>query len=63
MVCAQALALIARVMKRCQAGEAVDILYNTEDVRRDAAAWATEQGHRVIEETGSTLRIERRRAW
>ena len=63
MVCAQALALIARAMRQRQVGEALDIVYNTGDVKRDAVAWAVEQGHRVIEKAGSTLRIERRREW
>jgi TusA-related sulfurtransferase len=57
MVCAQALALIARRMPRVSAGGALTVLYNAEDVRRDVRAWAAERGHALREDGPGRLQL------
>lgn len=49
MLCAQALALVARAVRQRPIGQATEVLYNAEDVRRDVVTWAADQGHRVRE--------------
>ena len=43
MLCAQALARVAQAMARAAQGEALRILYNADDVRRDLLTWAQER--------------------
>ena len=45
MLCAQALAVIGRSAESLQAEEALDVVYNTEDVRRDLLIWARDRGY------------------
>ncbi len=61
MVCAQALALVARAAARLAAGQALRICYNAEDVRRDLTAWARERGYALEAETSATLDLRRER--
>ena len=60
MVCAQALAVVARAMGRVAAGQPVEVRYNAEDVRRDLLVWAREQGHAVQAEAAGVVRLARR---
>lgn len=61
MVCAQALAIVARAVAALAVGQAAGILYNAEDVRQDLVHWARDRGHEVQALTGepTTLRITR----
>ena len=61
MVCAQALAVVARAVAALAVGQAADILYNAEDVRQDLVSWARDRGHAVQEREGepATLRMTR----
>ena len=68
MVCAQALALVGAAVRRLHVGQAVDVVYNAADVRRDLLAWAAERGHGVVEAAagwsegaGASLRLTRGR--
>ena len=61
MLCAQALAVVAQAMGRIEMGEIVQVLYDTEDVRRDLLAWASDRGHRVDDRRAAMLHIERGR--
>ena len=57
MLCAQALAVVARAVTQAPPGCAVDVVVNTPDVRRDVMAWAAERGAAVQELDASTLRV------
>ena len=59
MVCAQALARLARAARLLPAGEAVDVLCSAEDVSRDARAWALEHGFLVDAREPMRLRLTR----
>ena len=45
MLCAQALALVAKALARLAPGEALDVRYNADDVRQDLLVWARGLGH------------------
>jgi TusA-related sulfurtransferase len=60
MLCAQALAVAAQAGERLPAGSALQILYNTQDVRRDLLSWARERGWEIEEPGPGTLRLRRR---
>ena len=45
MLCAQALAVVGHAAESLKAGEALDVVYNTEDVRRDLLVWAKDRGY------------------
>ena len=60
MLCAQALAVVARAVDRLADGEALDVLYSTEDVKRDLLVWARDRGHQIGDSGSLRLRIERR---
>ena len=62
MLCAQALAVVARAIESLHGGQHLDILYNAEDVKRDLLVWAQDRGHAVRAVEASRLRFERRRA-
>ena len=47
MLCAQALALVARAAARLQPGHALKVLYDTDDVKRDLLVWAQDMGYPV----------------
>ena len=55
MLCAQALAVVARAVERAQGGP-VDVAYNTDDVRRDLTVWARERGL-AVDEAAGVLRL------
>ncbi|MBI3320758.1 MAG: sulfurtransferase TusA family protein [Candidatus Omnitrophica bacterium] len=58
MVCAQALAVVARVVARLKPGEAAEVSYTTDDVKRDLLVWCADRGYGVQERTGAVFRIE-----
>lgn len=58
MVCAQALAVVARALQQLAPGASLDVLLNAEDVRRDIISWASAAGHLVREASGG-LRVQR----
>ena len=47
MLCAQALSVVAQAAERLQLGEAFQILYDTDDVKRDLLAWAKDRGYAI----------------
>jgi TusA-related sulfurtransferase len=57
MLCAQALALVARAAERLGAGQVLVIRYNAADVKRDLLAWARERRHRIEDAGGDALRL------
>jgi TusA-related sulfurtransferase len=57
MLCAQALAMVARVAGRGVSGEALEVAFNTEDVLRDLFAWARDRGYAVVTVNAETLRV------
>ena len=59
MLCAQALAVVARAVERLRAGERVGVRYSAEDVKRDLLVWAAARGHRVDDAAQRILHIER----
>ena len=59
MVCAQALARLARAARLMSAGDAVDVLWNAEDVNRDARVWALTHGFLVEAREPQRLRLTR----
>ena len=59
MVCAQALARLARAARLISAGDAVDVLWNAEDVNRDARVWALTHGFLVEAREPQRLRLTR----
>ena len=61
MLCAQALAAVARAVESLRGGQRLDILYNAEDVKRDLLVWAQDRGHAIRAVEDSRLRLERRR--
>jgi hypothetical protein len=61
MLCAQALAVVARAIERVALGATMHVRYDAEDVRRDLVTWALDRGHGIHDEPPSTLRLERRR--
>ena len=57
MLCAQALAVVGRAAESLQAGEALDVVYNTEDVLRDLLIWARDRGYGSRPVSDTVLRI------
>lgn len=60
MLCAQALAAVARALQRLPAGDALEVWHNAPDVKRDLLVWAEELGHDACDVSGSRVRIQRR---
>ncbi len=60
MLCAQALAVVARAVTRLKVGESRDILFDADDVRRDLLVWAGERGYGIQEPTPGLMRLQRR---
>lgn len=60
MLCAQALAVVASVVKALPAGGVADVRYNAADVKNDLVAWARQVGHCVEEFEPGRLRVTRR---
>ena len=61
MLCAQALAQIARAVSALDVGRRVQVRFNAEDVQRDIVSWVAARGHKVESEGVETLWIERQR--
>ena len=57
MLCAQALAIVGQAAESLQAGEVLDVMYNTEDVRRDLLIWARDRGYDSRPASETVLRI------
>jgi TusA-related sulfurtransferase len=57
MLCAQALARVAKALEPLAFGEALDVRYNADDVREDLLVWARGFGHAVSVIGASTLRL------
>ena len=64
MLCAQALAVVARAAGMLREGERLEVLLNAEDVRHDLRAWAQERGDALeatVGEDGTLMQLTRRR--
>ncbi len=59
MLCAQALAVVARAVIRLKGGESLDVLLNADDVRRDLLVWARERALVIHESAPGVLRLTR----
>ncbi len=59
MLCAQALAVVAKAVKRLAIGEDLTVRYNTDDVQHDLTIWARDAGHPVEAASPEALRITR----
>ena len=59
MLCAQALAIVAQAAARLQSGQALDILYDAQDVKQDLRMWAKERSFQVDEPATDRLRLSR----
>ena len=59
MLCAQALAVVARAVERLPIDGSAAILYNTADVQRDLIIWARDRGFLIDEQPAGTLRLQR----
>ena len=59
MLCAQALAVVATAAARLPGGGALDVRYNTDDVKRDLRVWAGGKGYPVEEPGPGTLRLRK----
>ena len=57
MLCAQALAQVARAMDQLAPGQALAVRYSADDVRRDLLAWAADRGHPATETDSRTLQL------
>jgi len=60
MLCAQALAVVAKAVGSLPPGARAAVRYSTEDVRRDVMAWAQERGYGVRETGDASVQIEKR---
>lgn len=59
MVCAQALAVVAKALAAVPAGGTATVFYNAEDVRRDVLAWASDRGY-AAENAPGRLQLTKR---
>lgn len=57
MLCAQALAVVAKAAERLQPGESLEMLYDTDDVKRDLLAWAKDRGELMREIAPGRLQL------
>lgn len=57
MVCAQALAVVARALEAAPADGVLEILFNADDVQHDLMTWAKERGLTIHEERAMRLRF------
>ncbi len=55
MLCAQALAVVAKAARRLAVGQSLTILYNAEDVARDLAAWVRDRRYPIVEQREASL--------
>lgn len=58
MLCAQALALVAKAVDSLPQGGILDVIYNTEDVYHDLRVWTEERRCQLSEPNINTLRIK-----
>ena len=59
MLCAQALAVVARAVDAAAAGDVLEVWYNTDDVKRDLVRWARDRNLATAEDGPMRLRIQR----
>ena len=57
MLCAQALAVVGNAIEPLKAGDALDVMYNTEDVKRDLIIWASDRGYDTRPVSDTALRM------
>ena len=57
MLCAQALAVVAKHAAALQTGETAAISYSAQDVKRDLRAWAADRGHTATIVTAELLHL------
>ncbi len=57
MLCAQALALVAKALNRQAAGTSLAVRYNADDVRRDLLTWSAQRHLAVAEPEPGTLHL------
>ena len=58
MVCAQALALVAKAVANIPSGHTLELLLNTDDVQRDVLAWSQHQHLSVhLQRAGNETRV------
>lgn len=57
MLCAQALAMVARAVARLPVGAILTVRYNADDVQRDLLSWSREQGLSIVEVGPRILRL------
>ena len=60
MVCAQALAVVAKALARLPGGATATLLYDADDVRRDLLVWAAGRGYAAAEVPGA-LQVTKQR--
>ena len=58
MTCAQALAVVAKAVAQLANGQALEVRYNADDVKRDVLAWARQRGHRVQDASPGLLALQ-----
>jgi TusA-related sulfurtransferase len=61
MLCAQALAQIAKAIDAIEVGKRIAVRLNAEDVRRDTVSWVTARGHTLEDKGAEVIWIERKR--
>ena len=61
MLCAQALAVVARALERLAPGGMLRVTYNADDVRRDLLLWVRERGATLVDAGATAMRIRRSR--
>ncbi|PIQ83346.1 MAG: hypothetical protein COV75_07965 [Candidatus Omnitrophica bacterium CG11_big_fil_rev_8_21_14_0_20_63_9] len=59
MLCAQALAVVAKARAALPIGGRLEIRYNADDVRRDLAAWAADRGDQIEVSGAERLQLTR----
>ncbi len=59
MLCAQALAVVAKAAARLGVGETMLVRYGTDDVKQDLLMWARERRYHVIEKPPMMLQFTR----
>ena len=57
MVCAQALAQVARAVSSLSRGASLRVVYNTDDVRRDLVVWARDRHYAALPDGEDAVRL------
>ena len=60
MLCAQALAVVARAREPLRTGDALEVRYNAQDVKRDLLVWAKALGYPADASDATTLSLCKR---